>query len=190
MQPDSFDAELAEQWSRWVLDHGLPTLPGQLEDAESVPVACWVGPESAAVLHLQRWPPADLREPDDELVTQVDVQVFERVEGSWTLAASGGSGGWPEATLTRVAVATDHASLSGVVGGGSAERSHLALWGEVGTAAATLEVEQDGVTTSRTVVAPVGWVVVSAALGNPFTARVRDSAGRVLTEELGPPADW
>jgi hypothetical protein len=192
VRPESFDSGLSEQWSRWVLDHGLPALPAALADGESVPVAWWTGPDSAAVLHLRRWPPADMRDlygPDDTF-TDVDVDVFARESSGWALAASGGSGGWSEATLARVEVADDHASLSGAVGGAFGHRQHLALWGEVGAAAATLEVEQDGVTTSHPVVAPLGWVVVSAAVGSPFTARVRDGAGRVLTEEVGSRTDW
>lgn len=135
--------------------------------------------------------PADVRtgEPD-EPVTEVDVEVLERQGDRWAPAASGGAGGWADPSLTRVEVPPDHASLSGAVGGGWTELRHLALWGEVGTAAATIEVEQDGITTRRPVVAPLGWVVVSAVLGNPFTARVRDGAGRVLTEEVAPPEDW
>lgn len=87
-------------------------------------------------------------------------------------------------------MAPEHASLSGVVAGGSDEHAHVALWGEVGTAAVTLEVEQDGRTTRAAVVAPLGWVVVSARVGSRFTARVRDAAGRVLIEERGTRPDW
>ena len=186
----SFDGEAGELWSLWVLEHGLlPDLPAQLGEDESVPVAWWTGPESAAVLHLRRWPPEDLRDPadpDDDPHTEVDVHVFERVDDGWVPAASGGSGGWPDPRLVRVRVPDDHASLTGVVAGGWAVRPHVALWGEVGTAAATLEVEQGGRTTRRAVHAPLGWVVVSA-MGAPFTARVRDADGRVLTEERGVP---
>ena len=192
VRPDSFDAASSTDWSLWVLEHGLPDLPDRLAGGESVPVASWTGPDSAAVLHLRRRPmsgPGDPQDPDEPF-TEVDVEVFERQSDGWAPAASGGAGGWSDPSLTRVAVPADHASLSGAVGGGWLELQHFALWGEVGTAAATLEVEQDGITTRRPVVAPLGWMVVSAAVGGPFTARVRDGSGRVLTEEVAPPEDW
>ena len=189
MVPPGFGAAFSESWSHWVLEHGLPDLPERLADGESVPVAWWTGPESAAVLHVRRWVPD---EPDglESAWTEVDVQVFERADGDWAIAASGGAGGWPDPSLRWTHVPEDHASLSGVVAGGWTERPHVALWGEVGTAAATLEVEQDGRTTTAAIVSPLGWVVVSAAVGGPCTARVRDAAGRVLAEERGLPPDW
>lgn len=78
-----------------MLAHGLPAFPAELGDDESVPVAWWVGLESAAVLHLRRWPPADLRDLYEagDSRTDVDVDVFARTDGGWALAASGGSGG-------------------------------------------------------------------------------------------------
>ena len=172
-----------------MLEHGLPELPRQLADGESVPVTWWTGPGSAAVLHVRRRPAGDPHDLEDAY-TEVDVHVLERTDGGWALVAAGGSGGWSDPTLTRVQVPDDHASLSGVVAGGWAEHPHVALWGEVGAAAATLEIEQDGRTTSSAIIAPLGWVVVSAVLGSPFTARVRDAAGRVLTEQQGPGTGW
>ena len=187
MRPESFAQALSEDWSRWVLEHGLPELPAVLQDGESVPAAWWTGPDSAAVLHVRRPLPDDDAPP--EPWTEIDVQLFERVAGTWRTGPSGGAGGWSDPTSTRVDVPADHADLSGVVGGSVGGLELIALWGEVGTAATTVELEQDGVTTSRTLTDPPGWVVVCGAARNGYRARVRDASGRVLTEEVAPPED-
>ncbi|SDO45268.1 hypothetical protein SAMN05660199_02027 [Klenkia soli] len=192
MRPGSFAEALSEEWSRWVLEHGLPEPPAALQDGESVPVAWWTGPDSAAVLHVRRWPPEDLQDADDsdEPWTEVDVQLFERVGDAWETGPSGGAGGWSAPTLTGLEVAADHADLGGVVGGSAGGLELIALWGEAGAAAATVEVEQDGVTTSRALTGTPGWVVVSGAVRGGFRARVRDASGRVLVEAVAPPEDW
>jgi hypothetical protein len=48
MRARSFDEEYQEAWSRDVLAHGLPELPGDLMEGEAVPVSWWVGPSTAA----------------------------------------------------------------------------------------------------------------------------------------------
>ncbi|MEI4278796.1 hypothetical protein [Klenkia terrae] len=182
MQPPSFDDRFSGAWSSWVLEHGLPAIPDQLGDGESVPVSWWSGPDTAAVLHLRRRPAED----DEPARTEVDVELFERRGELWDTGPGGGAGGWEEAALTRVYVPADHADLSGAVGG----TGLIALWGEVGTAAASVEVEQDGHVVRRPVVAPLGWVVVSTSARRPSTVRVRDAGERVLLEQPAPPAGW
>jgi hypothetical protein len=53
------------------------------------------------------------------------------------------------AALTRPDVPPEHVELHGVIGGGSGDRGCKALLGEVGTAAAFVEVEQCGTVTRR-----------------------------------------
>jgi hypothetical protein len=92
VRPDSFDADLADEWSRWVLAHGLPDLPGpDLAPGESVPVAYWIGPRTAAVMHV-RW---DDGEEDQPPFTESDVVLFHLVDGAWEDLSSGG-GNWAD----------------------------------------------------------------------------------------------
>lgn len=177
--------ELCTDWSLWVLEHGLPLLPDQVAERSSVPVTWWRGTNSAAVLHLRRWPD----DGEDASYTEVDIQVFASVDGRWQLTASGGAGGWPEALVRPVEVRPEHADLGGVVQGTSGGVEVVALWGEAGRFAASLEVEQEGVVTTRPVEGELGWVVVSAVVQGPVIARVRDGDGRVLTEAAVGPMD-
>jgi len=56
VQSCSFDASLSFECSQWVLAHGLPDLPGpDLGIGQSVPVAHWIGPITAAMLHIRRF---------------------------------------------------------------------------------------------------------------------------------------
>src|SRR4051794_3921658 len=105
MRPESFDTDLAAQWSRWVLDHGLPELPGSdLGVGESVPVAYWIAPTTAAVLHIRRVPVED----DERPHTETDVDLFCLVDAHWE-TWGGGGGGWPdESPLARLPVAPNH----------------------------------------------------------------------------------
>lgn len=175
--------ELCTDWSLWVLENGLPRLPDQLAEHSSVPVTWWRGPDSAAVLHVRRWPADGEQEP----FTEVDVEVFALADGRWQLAASGGAGGWPEAALRPTEVRAGHADLGGVVEGTSGGVHVVALWGEAGASAATSEVEQGDVVTSHPVVGEWGWVVVSAVVRGSVTARVRDADGRVMAEATAGP---
>ncbi|RBY95141.1 hypothetical protein DQ237_15725 [Blastococcus sp. TF02-8] len=179
MRPGSFDAALAEQWSRWVLAHGLPELPGRdLPLGRSVPVGCWVGPDTAAVAHVRylRW------DDDEEPFPQVDVELFCLVDGEWEIWGGGGGNWTDEPTLDRVAVPPGTAALDGMTAGWADDRGCTALFGPVGTDAATVEVTQEGRATRRPVEAPVGLLVVCADSRYPFTVRVLDAAGGLLGE--------
>jgi hypothetical protein len=179
MRPESFDADLAERWSRWVLDHGLPEVPGsELGVGESVPVAYWIGPSTAAVLHIRR-----VQDEDDEcLLTETDIDLFCLVEGNWE-TWGGGGGGWPDKSpLARLAVAPTHVDLGGMNSGVVGDRGCKALWGSVGTEAVMAEVRQAGQVTRRPVESPVGAFVVSGEYTEPFTVRVLNAQGDVLAE--------
>lgn len=185
MRPASFDLELSTAWSLWVLEHGLPAVPDRLPDGTSVPVTCWRDHDSAAVLHVRRWS----SDEDQEPCTEVDVEVFELVDGSWHPVTSGGAGGWADAVVRPCTLDADHADLGGVVQGTAGGAEVVALWGQVGASAVTVEVEQDGVVTTGPVVGQWGWVVASAVVRGPVVVRVRDGSGRVLAEGTAEPWD-
>ena len=189
MQPGGFHEErYGAAWDEWVLAHGLPELPGpSIAVGESVPVARWIGPRTAAVLHIRRVQDTD--EPDPWHWNEVDVNLFLRVDGEWQTNGSGGAGGWSGDTLVPEAVAADVVRLDGMQVGAAGGTGVKALWGEVGAAAAVAEVAQFGEVTRRPVEATAGLYVVSAALEAPFTVRVLDDRGVVLAE-IAEQAGW
>jgi hypothetical protein len=192
VRPAGFDhEEFGSAWSHWVLEHGLPELPGpQIAVGESVPVAYWVGPTTAAVLHIRRWQDED--EPEQEPWAETDIALFRRVGDLWEECGGGGAGGWGGEALTREQVPARTVCLDGKQESRSGEQGCTALWGEVGADAAVAEVEQSGTVTRRRVQAPTGFFVVSAEAGVPFTVRVFDSAGELLAEiadDATPPWD-
>lgn len=177
MRPVSFAAEFSGQWSRWVLVHGLPVLPARVSVGESVPVAYWIGPLYAAVLHVRkvRW------ERQDEVAAETDVECFCLVDSNWQDYGGGGSGSRTD-SLSRIEVAADHVSLDGLASGYARGRGCTALYGEVGNAAAYVEVIQSGATTRRVIDSPIGAVVVCGDSDEPFTVRVHTAHGELLHE--------
>jgi hypothetical protein len=179
VRPASFDGELQEDWSRWVLAHGLPELPGpDLAVGQAVPVSYWIGPDTAAVLHIRRIHSETFEEPE----TETDVQCFYLEGGVWMPSGSGGTGWREQSPLARVTVPPDHVKLDGVNGGRVGLRGCKALWGEVGTGAAIAEVIQAGQVTRRPVQAPIGLQVVCGYYGQPFTVRVLNAEGQLLAQ--------
>jgi len=178
MRPTSFDADLAVDWSRWVLAHGLPQAPGpQLSVGESVPVSYWIGPSTAAVLHIRR-----AHDEDRGPLTETNIDLFCLVAGDWT-SWGGGGGSWPDdSPLAQLALAPTHVELGGMNCGTVGNRGCKALWGTVGTAAATAEVRQAGKVTRRRVETPGGAFVVCGEHAEPFTVRVLGEHGDVLAE--------
>jgi hypothetical protein len=183
MRPGSFDLVLQEQWSRWVLAHGLPDLPGtELDVDQAVPVAYWIGPTTAAVLHIRRYVDEDVDEDDDRLITETDVDLFCLADSVWE-SWGGGGGGWQDtAPLARYEVPPDYVDLSAMNGGSMGDRGCKALSGVVGVEAASAEVIQGGRVTRRPVEAPNGAFVVCAEVTQPFTVRVLNAHGDVLAE--------
>jgi hypothetical protein len=190
MEPAGFDLSLSYEWTLWVLAHGLPEMPGpEFAIDQSVPVAYWIGPTTAAVLHIRRIRTAAYEQDVDsehEVVTETDIEVFRLVDGSWE-GRGGGGGGWDdESPLARIDVPPDHVDLHGMNCGGVGDSGSKALWGEVGTDAAFTEVIQAGCVTRRRVEAPTGAFVVSAEYEHPFTVRVLDSRENLLAEVWEP----
>jgi hypothetical protein len=178
VRPESFDAELQERWSRWVLVHGLPELPGtELAVGQSVPVSYWVGPTTAAVAHIGRVWYDDIQQAD----TYLTLDFFYRVDGQWINAGDGGGGWDDEAPLARIRVAPRHADVDWVAFGVGC----MAVYGPVGSEAAIAEVVQGGQVTRRPVDSAVGLLVVCGESGDgapPFTVRVLDAREQVLAE--------
>jgi hypothetical protein len=172
--PDTFGIADALGWSRWVVENGLPELPvSELAVGKSFPVAYWVGPTTAAVLHIQ-WIPPD--EDDDGMSdADVDVDLFLLIDGRWENSGGGGAGPYEP-----LSVPSSHVGLTGMNAGTYNDRGCKALWGQVGTDAAVAEVDQAGQTTGRALDAPVGLAVVSGEYFQPMTVRVLDAAGNVL----------
>jgi len=137
-------------------------------------VALWLGPHSAAVLHIRR----RQDEEDPEPFSEVDVALYSRTDGIWQGGGGGGAGGWSGDALARWQLPARAVQLDGKLAGGEV----VALWGEVGVDAAFAEVEQDGVLTRRPVEAPTGHYVVSADFDRPFTVRVFDAGGALLSQ--------
>jgi hypothetical protein len=192
MPPETFDIDNAVEWSRWVLENGLPVFPrARLALGESVPVAYWVGPTTAAVLHIQR-----VRLDEDEggeEITETDLDLFCLVDERWELFGGGGAGPWQEhaSPFERPSVASGYVELGGMNSGSGGERGCKALWGVVGADATAAEVHQAGRITRRTLDVPVGLVVVSGEYSQPMTVRVLTKAGDVLAV-IDEPAgdDW
>ena len=164
MQPATFDEDLSEHWSRWVLENGLPETPTRLDVGESAPVAYWIGPTTAAVLHVRRVLDADENAP----YLDVNVELFGLVDLVWENWGGGGAN-WPgslpnwedDGSLTRLQAPPQHVNLAAMNGGGSDEGGCKALWGDVATAAAIAEVSQGGQVTRRPIEAPLG-ILLSA----------------------------
>ena len=81
------------EWSLWVLDHGLPELPEGVANGESVPVARWVGPEFAAVLHVY-FRPGDEGDPDDAASLETETEVSRRTGVRWEDSRGSGGSNW------------------------------------------------------------------------------------------------
>src|SRR3712207_3727051 len=110
MRPSTFGADLSEAWSEWVLDHGLPGLPGSdLAVGQSVPVSFWAGPTAGAVVHLRHV----FDEHHDGPVIEKVVDQFLRVEGRWRPEMSSG-GSWPnDRPLARIQVPPTFVAIDG-----------------------------------------------------------------------------
>jgi hypothetical protein len=187
VHPEGFDEDrFGAAWSLWVLAHGLPELPGpQIAVGESVPVAYWIGPRTAAVLHIRRVEDDDGPEP----YAETNLDLFYLLDGVWELCGGGGGGGWSGDALARRQVPTRSVYLGSAVGGWAGDHGVKALWGQLGSDAAFAEVEQSGQVIQQHIEAPTGFAVFSAEYDLPFTVRVFDSGGELLAE-IDEAAGW
>lgn len=177
MTPESFDEDIMEQWGRWVLDHGLPKLPDRVDVGESVPVARWVGPRFAAVMHIQWMWTED--HADDYLSTET--QVFVRAEDDWIAAGgSGGSDWWDPPFVRPSAVGPRAVRLGNVFFADEGDWSCCAVDGLVGSDARAVEVEDADGCTRNPVESPFGAVVICSDGRRRARYRVLDAEGVVL----------
>jgi hypothetical protein len=175
--PSSFDEDLMEDWSFWVLDNGLPPLPTHVKPGESVPVARWAGPRYGAVLHIQ-WTWSDDHE-DDSLSTET--QVFLRRGDSWEVANGQGGAGWFDPPFVRPAhFGRGEVAIGNRFFAGESDWSCCAVDGLVGADAVAIEVaDADGVT-RRAVESPFGAVIACSDGDHEATFRVLDAQEHVL----------
>jgi hypothetical protein len=177
VQPKSFDEDLMTEWSVWVLDNGLPPLPDGVDPGESVPVAQWVGPRFAAVLHIQWMWSEDHN--DDSLSTET--QVFVRRGQHWEIADGQGGSSWFDPPFERPSrVGPRTVAIGHEFCATEPSRSCCAVDGFVGSDAAHIEVEDADGMTRRPVESPFGAVIVCSDGAGDATFRVLDGDGRVL----------
>ena len=140
--PASFDEDDMEEWSLWVLNHGLPAMPIAVAKGESVPLARWIGTAVAAVLHVQwMWGSDD---PDDDYLAS-EVVCFSQVDGVWRSSGASGGMGWPSAVLGRSdSIGPAETQSFGIHGEVGEAGRCMATFGIAGTAARFIEVETEG----------------------------------------------
>lgn len=178
-----------DEWSLWVLEHGLPNLPASVKKGESVPVARWVGGRVGAVLHVQwMWEhhagDDDLRPSEDDFLIS-EVACFRRVDGGWQQGDGGGGSGWYSPVLERSnSIGPAETRPFGLHGEGGC---CLAPYGITGTAARFIEVETEGRVERAPLESPIGaWI---AAWDPAFAATVRilgDGDGVLYSESHAP----
>jgi hypothetical protein len=178
-RPPSFEEEWQNDWSLYVIEHGLPDLPPTVRVGESVPVARWVGPRRAAVLHVEwSWSDDHL---DDELVD--NTEMFYMTSSGWEPFGGMGGSGWFDPPLVRPGM---HQRAAYIGGGSAASEEGVSCEtciGWAGEDATTIELEDaDGVLT-RPLESPLGVFVVASAGEAAAFVRVLDAQGRVLTED-------
>ena len=170
--PASFDEDNMDEWSLWVLENGLPTLPILVNRGDSVPVARWAGITVGAVLHVQwMW---EHYEGDDDLLPSEDdflasqVTCFRRVAGVWEQTNGGGGSGWYSALLERSdSIGPEQTRKFGEHGEGGC---CLAPYGITGTAARFIAVDTGGRVERAPLESPIGaWI---AAWDPAFAATV------------------
>ena len=197
MQPPSFHLDWYDEWSTWVLDHGLPRLPSTLGHDDAVPVARWVGTRFGAVLFVDWGGDSD---DEDGLYLSSEIEVFRRVGDGWEPPSSGGGGGWFDPPFARPDVPPDYAVLGHFHSGGGplegpsddeARWTYSSAYGLTGTAAQTVEVEDEDGTIEAPIESPLGVFIVAADATHRAVVRIRRGDGRILLEQqFSPPNYW
>lgn len=160
-------------------DHGLPDLPrAPVAFGDSVPVAYWVGPRTAVVLHVYRSQDEGAPGPH----TGIDLRLLARVEDGWEYR--GGLRTWSQDEPLTPQVPAREVRLDGSTCSWWTpdDDGRKALYGQVGSDAAVAEVEQLGEVTRRAVEAPTGRFVVCVVADTPATIRFLDRHGALLAE--------
>ena len=176
-RPGAFHELHMTEWSEWVLDHGLPPLPEGVGREGSVPVARWVGPRYAAVMHVQRGGHIDdpgLGELENE------VELFVRGDDAWQTCDATGGTNWHDPPFLRPDMEPERVWFFGMLYSPCEGGFACAVDGIAGAAAETIEVEDGDGVTAMAVESPMGAFVVAFDAARPAVIRVRDAEGRVL----------
>ena len=175
--PASFSEDNMDEWSRWVLENGLPTLPIAVKKGESVPVARWVGTTVAAVLHVQwMWS----YEPDDDFLAS-EIACFGREDGVWEQGDGCGGTGWYSPVFERSdSIGPRETSTFGRHGEVGEEGMCLTSYGITGTAARFVEVETNGRTERAPLESPIGAWIAAWDPAFATTVRILGDDGAVL----------
>jgi hypothetical protein len=183
-RPDSFDATLQSDWSVWVLDHDMPRLPASAALDTSVPIARWIGPEVAAVLHVRY-----LSDGVDGGDLDSDVEVLIRRDTRWEILGGSGGTGWFSPPFVRPELPTRSAEAWFRYEFGSSSLDRVcALYGVAGKAATTVELTDSEGTRTMAIESPVGaWVAATRDVGSG-TVQVLDAEGVPLLSERFAPA--
>ena len=194
VEPPSFDGDWYDEWIPWVLDHGLPPLPPTLGDDDAVPVARWVGAPFGAVLFVQ-WD--GNMDEDGERSLSSEIEVFRRLGDRWEPPSTGGGGGWFDPPFVRPHLPPEYAVLSHFHSGGGPLQgpsegtpswTYSSAYGFTGTAAKTVEVEDEEGTIERPIESPLGVFIVVADATQGAIVRVRREDRNILLEEqFSPP---
>jgi hypothetical protein len=168
----------------WVLDHGLPALPPELDTDEAVAIARWSGEEYGAVLYVSSY----VDEEEGESGVDTDVQTYRRVGGSWVASEGSGGGGWFDQPFERPDIGENYAAVLHVHSMHGPTESYCAAYGVAGRGAAFVEVLTATGSAVAPLDSPVGAFVVAADGGVEAFVRVLDSDQRVLTEKRFAPA--
>jgi hypothetical protein len=187
-RPPSFDGDYIGEWSEWVLENGLPDLPGCVGVDEAVPVAFWRAGDWAAVLNLQSVAPDLPWEVNASL--ESELLRFHALGRGWEMSnASGGTSWSDDVTLARPLelgpreVICTGSGLSGDVGWAC-----RTLNGMAGTDATAVEVRQGGRRLGQRIDSTIGAWVAAFDASRPAEVRVLSDDSILFAEEL-PPAD-
>jgi hypothetical protein len=185
--PGSFAHHLTEDWSLWVLDHGLPQLPRELQRDSAVPIARWSGPEFGAVLFVSRYH----HDAEDQDVVDSDVYPYRRSDSGWDASWGAGGGSWLEPPLQRPDVPPRSVDLFHFHSSGSDGWRSCVAYGIAGTRASTVTVTSLGSRSSSSLESPIGAFVVAADASVAASVTVLDANGGLLFErEFSPDAAW
>ncbi len=168
-----------QDWSRWVLDHSLPLLPGAVAIGESVPIARWPGPKFGAVLHVQ-WSWSDAHD-DDQLQTEIDL--FRRRHDAWEPSLGGGGGGWFDPPFDLPPVAPREAELWHFHWSGGDDWRAVAAYGRAGADIARVVVDDRTGSFSFPLESPLGVFIICADATQESVVTLLDVDERPVMEE-------
>jgi hypothetical protein len=178
VHPESFDEDLMTDWSLWVLDNELPTLPTDVRIGESIPIARWAGPRFGAVLHVQ-WIWSDDHDHD---YLASEAEVFRRTDDGWQ--SSGGEGGtdWFDPPFVRPQSIDRRDAFVGHIHVSGNGWVCAAVDGLAGADASQVEVTDSSGVTRHPIESPFGAFIACSDGTAVATLRILDATDTVLLE--------